>query len=251
MVHKGMGELRILNYDKWLSEIFSRPVYCMKFDRGLREKLRDEKSKEYLALNRFLTSSPIFIYIKVPTEDPQTVQLVEKAGFHLIETNVTYEKEIDKNYAVPDNNCIRLASLNDQNHVTRLAEENFIFSRFHMDPSIPNELANKVKKEWAKNYFSGNRGDKMVIGEINDGVIGFLQILEGEDNTVIIDLIAVDKNHRRKNIASDLIACTELEYDDYSLIRVGTQISNIPSIRLYEKLGFRLTQSQYIFHYHG
>ena len=223
----------------------------MKLDRDLGEKLRDERSKEFLELNRLLTSSPIFIYSKVPTEDSQTVQLLEEAGFHLIDTSVTYEKEIDNTPPVPNNYYIRLASFSDQNHVTRIAEKNFVFSRFHMDPLIPTDLANRVKKEWANNYFLGNRGDNMIIEEIDNRVTGFLQMLKGEDNTVIIDLIAVDKNHRRKNIASDLIAYAELEYNDCSIMRVGTQIANIPSIRLYEKLGFRLTQSQYIFHYHG
>ena len=70
------------------------------------------------------------------------------------------------------------------------------------------------------------------------------------DDVVVIDLIAVDKNHRRKNTASSLIAYAESEYNNCLLIRVGTQIANIASVRLYEKLGFRLTQSQYIFHYH-
>ena len=32
---------------------------------------------------------------------------------------------------------------------------------------------------------------------------------------------------------------------------VGTQVANIPSVRLYETLGFRLTAARYVFHYHG
>jgi ribosomal protein S18 acetylase RimI-like enzyme len=34
-------------------------------------------------------------------------------------------------------------------------------------------------------------------------------------------------------------------------IVVGTQAANIPSVRLYESLGFRLRSSQYVLHHHG
>jgi ribosomal protein S18 acetylase RimI-like enzyme len=33
-------------------------------------------------------------------------------------------------------------------------------------------------------------------------------------------------------------------------LRVGTQLANIPSIRLYEKCGFRLAASEYVLHAH-
>jgi len=37
----------------------------------------------------------------------------------------------------------------------------------------------------------------------------------------------------------------------YTTLRVGTQVANIPSTRLYEKAGFRLRASHYVLHAHG
>ena len=34
-------------------------------------------------------------------------------------------------------------------------------------------------------------------------------------------------------------------------LRVGTQAANTPSVRLYESLGFRLSQAQFVLHHHG
>jgi hypothetical protein len=33
-------------------------------------------------------------------------------------------------------------------------------------------------------------------------------------------------------------------------MRVGTQIANIPSLRLYERLGFTMAESAYVLHAH-
>ena len=62
-------------------------------------------------------------------------------------------------------------------------------------------------------------------------------------NEVVIDLIAVDKKFRKKGIASKLIKGMINYYrKDYSIYSVGTQISNIPSINLYEKCGFNIIE---------
>ena len=39
--------------------------------------------------------------------------------------------------------------------------------------------------------------------------------------------------------------------DDFEYIRVGTQLANVPSLRLYEKLGFYIVDAAYVFHYHS
>jgi ribosomal protein S18 acetylase RimI-like enzyme len=131
-----------------------------------------------------------------------------------------------------------------------VARKNFVYSRFHLDRAVPNVLADKIKAEWVGNYFLGKRGDEMVVALVDERVVGFLQLLRRNEN-LIIDLIAVDASQRRKGIARDMIAYAESQYDDCSHIVVGTQVANIPSIRLYEKIGFRLRSSKYVFHYHN
>jgi ribosomal protein S18 acetylase RimI-like enzyme len=134
--------------------------------------------------------------------------------------------------------------------VVGLARRSFIYSRFHLDKAIPRETADTLKAEWVGNYFTGKRGDQMVVALVDGTIVGFLQLLYGRDKTVTIDLISVDASQRRKGIASDMIAYAEAECGDFKQIRVGTQIANVPSIRLYEKIGFRVTGAQYVFHYH-
>ena len=47
-----------------------------------------------------------------------------------------------------------------------------------------------------------------------------------------------------------MIAFVESQFAP-SVIAVGTQVANLPSVRLYEKLGFRLAAAQYVFHFHN
>ncbi|MBP1741959.1 MAG: hypothetical protein H6Q48_4252, partial [Deltaproteobacteria bacterium] len=93
------------------------------------------------------------------------------------------------------------------------------------------------------------RGDNMVVAIKDSSPAGFLQLLySGKD--LVIDLIAVEEKFRRMGIARAMIHFAETALRGFEEIAVGTQIANVPSIRLYEKLGFRVASSVYTFHYH-
>jgi ribosomal protein S18 acetylase RimI-like enzyme len=132
-----------------------------------------------------------------------------------------------------------------------LARRSFDYSRFHLDSVIPASVADTIKAEWAGNYFAGQRGDEMVVAVMRGTVVGFLLLLRGDKGVLNVDLIAVDRDMRRKGISSDMIAYAESQCRNCSRILVGTQVANVPSIRLYEKIGFRLFASHYVFHYHN
>ena len=176
--------------------------------------------------------------------------MLEQKGFNLIDTNVIFEKKIDKSKQFSVNKNIRLAAPKDRDKVVKLASTNFSLSRFHLDPLITNELANNLKGLWIKNYFKGIRGDKMFVQVQGNKVVGFLQILKN-NNKITIDLIAVEKTHQKKKIATNLINFAETNYSDCFMIQTGTQIANINSIKLYQKHGFYWIDSYYIFHYHN
>ena len=94
----------------------------------------------------------------------------------------------------------------------------------------------------------------MIVACFKSKPVGFAQIICNND-TLIIDLIAVDSAHHGKGLASSMITFSESLALDQSLntkkLVVGTQLANQPSISFYEKLGFRLRHAEYIFHYHS
>ena len=99
------------------------------------------------------------------------------------------------------------------------------------------------------NYFSGKRGDSLVVGEAGGVAAGFLLLLQS-DEKLVIDLIAVAEDHRGAGIGRGMIAFAAASFPQLKTMQVGTQIANIPSIRLYERLGFRMVDAQHILHCH-
>ena len=159
-----------------------------------------------------------------------------------------YNLEINLNYCSKN---IKEKEIIDQ--ICKIAEESFTNSRFYQDKFIPNEVASKIKKSWINNYFLGTRGDDLIIAtNRSNKVIGFMSLLKGNSNSIIIDLIAVSKNERGKGIGKEmlnfLVISKKYKYIDFIL--VGTQLKNIQSINFYERSNFLIHKCNYVFHLH-
>jgi len=233
-----------LTIDKFLSEILGVPSFSLSIP--IVPNFRAE-----------LPNSPCFISAKLSTSDLDSIRIVESMGFNLIDTNVRFQKCLVnqiKEFPLPSGYSIRLTKDEDQNCIGSVAQNSFVYSRFHLDPLVDNHKADLIKRKWVENFYLGQRGDYMIVACFKCKPVGFAQIICRND-TLIIDLIAVDSAHHGKGLASSMITFAEsLALDHSPLIKilvVGTQLANQPSISLYEKRGFRLCRSEYIFHYHS
>ncbi len=234
-----------LYYDQWLSDVLQHEVYRLDVtDEFFR--IRESTIREYLSSK---APKNVFIYAKVRISDLGAINFLEKLGFHLVDTNIVFEKSIDSESRVSGPTEIRFAVPEDRQAVRSLAANSFSYSRFHLDPLITDEKANLVKASWADNFFLGKRGDSMVVASVDGKIAGFLQLLYSKED-LIIDLIAVDGLFRRKGVASDMILYAQRNLKGFNKVRVGTQLANIPSIRMYEKLEFIFSDASYVFHYH-
>tara|TARA_Y100000588_G_scaffold206724_1_gene220473 strand:- start:497 stop:1231 length:735 start_codon:yes stop_codon:yes gene_type:complete len=194
-----------------------------------------------------------FAYAKVECVGIPAIAALEKAGFNLIDTNTQFDRfemEPWPEVELPSDYCIRFAEPSDAEAVAEIAATSFVCSRFHLDSLISDTVANDIKRYWAGNFFKGKRGDWMVVLTFYGEVVGFLQLLS-KGGTIIIDLIAVGEPHRSKGLAGAMIVFAAKQCGEWARLLVGTQVSNIPSARAYEKLGFRMCASSYVFHYHG
>ena len=235
--------------DPWFSEVMERNVYKVFIEEPLSPGSQPTKSNSEISIQA-LQKRPVFAFSKVDASATSKTAYLESIGFRLVDTNVTFDKKIEKKNFV-DTTEVRVAQSNDRSSVEQIARESFIFSRFHLDPQMSIDLANRIKEEWVRNYFLGNRGDAMIVGLIDGCVAGFLLLMELDDDTILIDLIAVHNAYQRHGLASKMIHYISTVYPNATQLRVGTQVANIPSIRLYEKLGFRLFQAQYVLHFHN
>lgn len=237
--------------DTWLAELFGRPVYRValtdEFIGGLAAG-RDDERTAWQALRK----GEVFAYAKVSPTAPLHLAFLEDEGFRLVDTNVVFDRPVNNGAAPVSGQCtVRFAVPGDEEQTVEVARRAFRYSRFHLDPNVSAGVADTIKAEWVRNYFRGSRGDAMVVAEAEGEIAGFVQLLTTRNRTLVIDLIAVDERHRRKQIAAAMIDFAAANVPDVDNYVVGTQIANVPSMRLYEKMGFRVAGATYVLHFHG
>ncbi len=239
-----------LNEDAWLGRLLGYDCYQLEIDDDLISGTQD--IPEWLEA---VSKEVPLVYAKLPAEKPILNQWLERRGFFLVNTAITLEKHRSPSASLSScpsaSERIRFAKPEDRKGIMALAERAFIFDRFHADPFIPHETANRIKAEWAGNFFTHERGDAMIVAEGDGGIKGFNLLCKTGKRTLGIDLIAVDETCKQKGVASRMIRFAEETHPDIKKLVVGTQIANTPSISLYEKAGFRICSSSHVFHRHG
>ncbi len=222
--------------DEWLSSIVGKPVYELKaFETNLKP-------------NDFPTGQ-LFIWSKIPTDNIDKLICLQRLGFYIVDTNVQFS--LSKKISHKNKSNLRFANSSDEADLRALARNAFKYNRFIRDPNISSEIASKIKEEWVGNFFLGKRGKWMIVIEDNSKIIGFLQLISKNQNTIVIDLIAIDEKSRGKGLAMEMISFAYencLKKD--GTIEVGTQIANTPSIKLYSKLSFHMNSASYVLHMH-
>lgn len=222
--------------DEWLSSIVGKPVYELKaFETNLKP-------------NDFPTGQ-LFIWSKIPTDNIDKLICLQRLGFYIVDTNVQFS--LSNKISHKNKSNLRFANSSDEADLRALARNAFKYNRFIRDPNISSEIASKIKEEWVGNFFLGKRGKWMIVIEDNSKIIGFLQLISKNQNTIVIDLIAIDEKSRGKGLAMEMISFAYencLKKD--GTIEVGTQIANTPSIKLYSKLSFHMNSASYVLHMH-
>lgn len=227
--------------DAFLEGILGKTVYRLAEPQHAKEALESvSRDKSWM------------IETKVPVNAPRVLAVLADLGFRLIDTNVQFDSpaaSLTLN-SPPRMISVREARIEDRPTVERIAVENLITSRFHLDPAIGPELGSRIKGAWVGNYFEGRRGNGLLVVEHKGVVGGFLLVLES-GSVGTIDLIALDPALRGLGAVEALIAAWLAKVPAIERVVVGTQISNHRSLRSYGKVGFRVCGAAYVLHCHG
>ena len=196
-----------------------------------------------------------FYFAKVDCDRVDQVQKLTRLGFFVVDVNVTFalSRKLGANAPVAETIVVD-ASAAHAPAILDVAGSCFRYTRFHLDPFVPGPLAHRIKREWIANYVDKKRGDRLFAALVDGRPVGFLASLRGGppgQETATIDLVGVDTAYQGRGAGKSLVEHFIQHYHgSCRVLQVGTQVANVPSTRLYEKLGFSLAKSQYVLHMH-
>jgi len=240
--------------DSWLSEIFGYPVF--------RVEPGDERAAVPLGdvvRNHESRHSSAMYYAKIDADRIETVRELSRAGFYVVDVNVTFgvpAADVAGRGRPADSGRHVIREIAREHHeaVLRIAATCFQYSRFHLDPLIPVAVANRIKHDWILNYIKKQRGERLWVALSNDQAAGFLAVFAsdaGGRRVRTIDLIGVDSAFQGRGFGASLVAFFIDRYAEVcDYLQVGTQVANLPSMKLYQKFGFAIVRAQYVLHKH-
>lgn len=237
----------IINPDNFLTAVTNFNCYSLNSNNGLSKTVLKNEI-DLIKTNK--QNQPIFCHAKLPIFDLESAKVLSDGGFYIVDVNVSFRKTVGELSAKKTSDIkVREATYADEERVVELASMAYQFSRFHADKNIGLSLANTIKGAWTRNFFRGKRGHLLLIAEIDNTLAGYLLIIKSSPSLMVIDLIAVSEQFRGRNVAGELIRnATELCGADVEW-QVGTQVGNYSAINLYEKMGFRLYRSEFVYHF--
>jgi GNAT superfamily N-acetyltransferase len=228
--------------DPFLEHCLERPVYRLR-----------EPAAASRAIVAARTSREWMIEARVSVEQVATLAALTALGFLIIDTNIQLDCRRDSLAGTSPRAgtwSVRASRPADRHAVERIAAHQLTASRFHLDPRIGGHLAARVKREWVGNFFEGRRGERLLVVDTDAGVRGFLLVLEREALGVI-DLVALEPDVRGSGAAAALVESWRTGSPQLERFLVGTQISNVRSLRAYAKLGFRVCAAAHVLHKHA
>lgn len=202
-------------------------------------------------------SHQAFYFVRVPADRVALVDAGQALGFGVVDVNVTLTQPGSRAGEIGTVPGVTVTSARPDHSTDaiEIAGKAFHFSRFHLDPRIDRAVADRVKREWIRSYTLGKRGDDLLVAIIENQVVGFLAALRVVDagrRVAVIDLIAISADYRKRGVGTALIAHFIAKYRDSSDdLRVGTQVANVASFRLYQRTGFSISRAEYLLHLHS
>lgn len=240
--------------DAWLASIFGYDVYRVTLVDGGLDSLREEIAS---VLEEDGQRRRAFLFARAATERVDLLHALSGLGFQVVDVNVTFERSTSHGAMPVGASTVKvcLAEPRHQGDVLRIAGSCFRYSRFHLDPLVPDGTADGIKRAWVSSYIQGLRGEALWIALIDGRPVGFAAMLAQESGgmrRMVIDLIGVDTDHHGQGVGTQMVASVVDAYaQKCDRVIVGTQAANIPSMRLYERCGFRVASTTYVLHLHS
>lgn len=229
----------------WDSEFFGFPVTRI----DSRGRLGPEELSE--AIFEMSKRGVRLAYVYVEPQDEASNRAASEAGGRLVDRKAAFRIAIDPHGGQETAfSQIRSAFKEPLNPaLLSLALQSGEYSRFRKDPAIAAGKYEAMYRAWIEKSLSGESAFDVLVyheGEQEKGLI----TLEDRGEWGGIGLVAVDRTCRGSGAGRKLVtaALQRFKQRGFPLVRVVTQMENIPACRLYQRAGFELEEVVNIYH---
>lgn len=190
-----------------------------------------------------------FVLSRVLTTDTYAATALENSGFRVKDIRVHLDIEL-KDLREWERNAeteFRAYRARDVPSLRKIASGSFRLDHFHQDERFDPGTIDRMYSLWIdkcvkEKYF-------IETAHIGGKLAGFVAS-KNDSGSYYIELVAVGERFRGRGLATDLVAYSlEKAASKFARATVGVQLSNVAAVRVYERLGFRLSSSEYTFHW--
>ena len=161
-----------------------------------------------------------------------------------IDKKVIYKKKITNKQLSDLDAQIYKGEINQA--LINLSIQSGAFSRFKLDKKLSSNFE-ELYTEWIRNSIEGSLADYIIVLKHDNKIIGFTTITQ-KDTFFQIGLISISEKYRGKGLGAALLNKVEEIVKVDNVIHVATQYDNRVACKFYEKHGYSIYSTNYIYH---
>ncbi|MGI2258568.1 GNAT family N-acetyltransferase [Shewanella sp. GXUN23E] len=221
----------MINKKTWESNFFKRDIWSLDIDKFDSLTLLPEG----------------LITCKVPSTDTKAITKIQEFDFKYCESELIFECIIDDDIEQVDGP--EIATIKSLDELISFSKSSYIFSRFRQ-PWFTEEERDSFYCKWIENSLIYEYEDYFIIDKSHNKQINGFVTLKVYNDTAKIGLINVKQEYRGLGIASRLIKYAKYicQKNDIKKLLVSTQLSNTQAIRTYERMEFKMIDSNLWFY---
>ena len=234
----------LIRYLQWDSDFFGLPVASLDGSH-----LQAETSKIVFEWCR--KEKIRCLYFLADGTDSHTLRCAYNSGFQFIDVRVEMEYDLSNvpQTEIPSLEIKPVTKKEQLNDILVLARKSHTDARFFKDLNFDRIKCEKLYEKWIdRDFVKGN-----VLGFFPDdgeNIKGYITFTMESSDVARIGLIAVEDQFRSQGVGAELLNITiamSKKLKTKKLI-VVTQATNTSALRLYEKAGFRISDTKIWFH---
>lgn len=238
----------LYEWSKWESGIFDQHIFHVKFVEAESASTFKELMERFI--NWMRTEKCDFFFLRLEAADLQKNRIVQKLSHVYYVGGLTRLEAPPARIDTPSNHdvVIGLPDEKEYDEAVSLGHHAFMKSRYALDPYLDQAVVQHFYQEWIRNNLLG-RAHVNLVAKMNEEVVGLIQGMTKGDE-MALELFVVRPDAQGKGLGKKLfIEMMKVSGESgQHVISAGTQLHNIPAIQLYEKMGFRTTNTFLYYH---